>query len=284
VGAYIESKGNGKDAYTVDPVSKNLIPRVTQALEALDESGCPLALLPEAALDDDLLAAWVSALRNPARAVGLQWILVGTGPVTTMGSAVPPKPPRPNRAVVLTSDGEVVFTQDKRAGFTLDAIQIKRYELSEKLGISGPLNEYIRKGSRLTVIDNSSGRFAIAICEDHGRVIENGHLSQAIGLTHLLVPVIAPAMWSGGWQSSAAQTLASGCGISVAVSNSIAINQQGQDASGTTTGPAPTLCVVRAPHAGPVASHGMVSWEMKAHPRPLADPVDDSLTVRTTTL
>lgn len=278
--------GLPQDGYTVAPVSANLIGRIDPALAALATAEVHLGLIPESALDDTVLQGWQRVLGDHSQPTGsLQWLLAGTGPVTTVGVDVQPGTTKlPNRAVVLTSDGDVVFTQDKRAGFTMSPEQIRRYRLEPVLGANDTLAEHIRKGSLLTIIDASAGRFAIAICEDHGRLIEIGGLCAKMGVTHLLVPVIAPAMWSGGWQCTGARQLASELGVSTAVGNSLAVDQRGRaDADGVSP-PAITLFAVQAPHRAPVRGYADVHEISKAGPEPVTTPAIDCVTVRVATI
>lgn len=269
--------GTGQDAYTVVPSSDDLIDRVGSALEAIVHTDAHVVVLPEASLDDRLLHAWQGLLagRDPDH---LHWIMAGTGPVgSETGSA--PNSRQPNRAVVLNQLGDIVFSQDKRFGFTLDEQQIARYGLVSKLGAEGSLNEHLIHGTTLQVVNTSSGRFAVAICEDEARLIETGRLCGAVGVTHLLVPVIAPAMWSSGWQALAARHLAGELGVSTLVSNSNAIECE-RMSDEDSSGPAPTLLMVSAPRRGPVTNYPRTEVKMTSLGIRCVDPVEDALTVR----
>ena len=73
-----------------------------------------MAVLPEACLNDKLLAAWRQALVSiiPPIHSRLTWLVVGTGPV---GGDEPPY----NRAVVIDRRGQDLWTQDKQFDFSL---------------------------------------------------------------------------------------------------------------------------------------------------------------------
>jgi len=223
----------GAARYAVDLNRPAVKSRIPAALVALDASRSQLAVLPEAALDDTLLDRWRTVLRTRRRQPPgglLRWLLIGTGPVTRAGSTPPNVGCPPNRAVLVHRDGTVLLTQDKRRGFTLDAEQQRRYGLAKQLGGESPLGEHLWQGTTFSYLEGQAGRFAIAICEDHGRLIERTARSTSdfvarLGVTHLLVPVIAPAMWHGGWQAKAACEIADAVGASVLVSNSCAIDQ-----------------------------------------------------------
>ncbi len=220
--------GNGVDFYSVKPLGHQLREYVTTALSELDNSGAQLAILPEASLDAELLNAWCEAMRRNPRPASSQlaWVLLGTGPIPNLEGLAPHDSRLPNRAVLVgRTDGSILVSQDKRAGFRLDVEQQRRYGLADVLGCETVLYEYIALGTELFILESVAGRFAIAICEDHGRVLNNAKLLYELAVSHLLVPVIAPAMYSKSWQATSARQLTEEFGIAVYVSNSHAIDR-----------------------------------------------------------
>ncbi|ONI75130.1 hypothetical protein ALI144C_41005 [Actinosynnema sp. ALI-1.44] len=226
--------------YTTAPVSERLLPHLSQALRALDESGAVLGVLPEASLDDALLDKWCELLEATPRPDGglLTWILLGSGPVRSVGPSLQSSRP-PNRAVLVHRSGRsrLLLTQDKQFGFafTVD----KQHEYRVGLG-DVKRDEFIPHVHQLNLLESRLGRFGVQICEDLGRP-ERHHSVTTAGVTHLVVPVLAASMWNQGWQARAGETLGVRCGMKVVVSNSLAIHRFFNEM------PAPTLLVVSGP-------------------------------------
>ncbi|GAA0512092.1 hypothetical protein Ade02nite_44170 [Paractinoplanes deccanensis] len=194
--------------------------RCRLVLANLDRSGAHIGLLPELALTDDLLAGWrelLHAHRRPPES-RLQWLLVGTGPLTGGSAQDPP----PNRAVLLHRDsGEEVWYQDKCEPFTLTQRQIEDWQLA---GLEpGPRAEWKRDTRDRHVVDAWAGRFAVLICEDLGRVVSIGADLSTVGPTHLFVPVFAPPVARHRWQEQAAVQFAHAVGSVSIVANSQAV-------------------------------------------------------------
>jgi predicted amidohydrolase len=229
--------------YTVAPESGRLVPHLREALSALDDSGAAVAFLPEGALDEDIFTAWCDLLENIPRPEDgkLTWLLLGTGPVTSVGP--PTNTDRdPNRAVLVHRSGRdrLLLTQDKRSGFCFTTDKQKEYEVP-----LGEVNrdEYISHPHQVNLLESRCGRFAVQICEDLDRPDRLRHV-MAAGVTHLLVPVLAAAMWTEGWQVKAGQTAAINAGTKVAVGNGLAIHRF------YAGDPVPTLLTVTGPPGG----------------------------------
>ena len=257
--------------YSVRPNNSALTPHIRRALDQLDASGAVLALLPEASLDDHLLDRWLEALRRKPRPGNsrLTWLLVGTGPVTSHGGQVLGDRP-PNRAVLLHRCGELLLTHDKQHGFSFAEEQQHEYGID--LGCTR--DEYISFGRNLSVLEARHGRFAVHICEDLAWHDTQGSVISS-GVTHLMVPVLAAAMWERGWQAENAIILAQEAGTDVAVSNGLAIQRYSPEG-----GPAPTLLVCSVP-PGPHLNYLKRQQLVRAFSsRDVADPRVDALTVR----
>jgi hypothetical protein len=224
--------------FTVAPRSSRLREELPRALEALDNSGAVIALLPEASLDDGLIEEWRDLLRRVPCPKGSQltWLLVGTGPVSAVGKLLPDRRPA-NRAVLLNRRGDLMLTQDKQAVFCFTAEQ----QQACGVDLGGTRDEYLAQGDEVALLESRYGRFGVLVCEDLGHHLMQGDMIAA-GVTHLFVPVLAAAMWEKGWQAQAAQILVQEAGADAAVSNGLAIHDRAPDGS-----PAPTLLVVSTP-------------------------------------
>jgi predicted amidohydrolase len=232
--------------YNVAPNSERLGKYLHQALDTLDHSGAVLALLPEASLDDDLVEKWCELLKRTARPEesALTWLLIGTGPVRKVGPALSGRR-RPNRAVLVHRSGNrhPLLTQDKHSGFCFTSEKQKEYGVDRHLG-GVKRDEWIPHDRSLTVLESRRGRFGVQICEDFGRPDRRQHITAA-GVTHLIVPVLAAAMWEDGWQARAGEALGIDVGTKAAVSNSLAIERFYKN------DPVPTLLTVVGPSDKP---------------------------------
>jgi hypothetical protein len=92
--------------------------RIEDALASADMSGAHLVLLPELALDSDLLHIWQETIRSHRpRETVLRWILLGSGP-TISGDADGHQPA--NRAALVDrSNGDIILAQDKQCPFNI---------------------------------------------------------------------------------------------------------------------------------------------------------------------
>ncbi|MFK0251602.1 hypothetical protein ACIQUM_43480 [Amycolatopsis azurea] len=242
--------------YTVAPDSARLGGRIAKALEVLDKSGAVLAVLPEGCLDDSILERWREQLRATPRPEesSLTWLLLGTGPVFSAGPAPGSNRP-PNRAVLVHRNGwvEPMLTQDKMSGFCFTVEKQKEYEI-ELGGVKR--DERISHDSLITVLESRAGRFAIQVCEDFTRPERHNHLI-AMGVTHILVPVLAAPMWKKGWQAEAGQRLTVHLGAKAAVSNGLAITRfyreekEGEKGPCEIEYPATTLLTAAGPSGRP---------------------------------
>jgi predicted amidohydrolase len=245
-------------------------------------------VLPEAALNDRLLEAWRDACRATQPSGELRLLLVGTGPVTQgvdgclLAGEVPDGElgtlPH-NRAVLLErATGELVMAQDKQRGFSMDASYRRRNDLlteGDDAEVCATMDELITDSVGLNVFDSRSGRIAILICEDLGRVTDTGALVYRAGVEIVLAPILAPPILPDRWQDSAAKYLTPD-GADVVVVNSIALGREDLDPDDR-----------YKPRRGvPAASVVAISGDAKPLRRPgdgeglPADPRTDALKVR----
>jgi predicted amidohydrolase len=195
--------------------------RIVQTLANLDSSAAHIAVLPELAVTDEMLGWWKEILLHTPRPRGsrLEWILVGTGPITEN----PHLEQQPNRAVLLHRDtGKTILQQDKCEPFTLTSQHIREWQLTGYLA-DGPLAEWMLDGKNRYVIDTRVGRLAIVVCEDHDRLLTVGAELASLAPTHLLIPIFAPPIIRYRWQEQAAEKFASTTGSASVIATSYAI-------------------------------------------------------------
>ncbi|QTE30052.1 hypothetical protein [Pengzhenrongella sicca] len=276
------------NVYLASPGPK-IAPRVPQAMRKLRDSGASLGLIPEATLDDGILAAWRAAsdVNNP------DWVLVGSGPVhgdypggsapngtyaTKTGAIL-----APNRAVLMHGPtGRVIAVQDKRYGFTILPDIKAAYLL--KSAPDQPLGEGIIQGTSLTVIESRVGRVAMLVCEDLDRLAQDGPMLRELGVSLVLVPVIAPPLLAYRWQHQASNALAKDVGSTVITINSLALGRD-EIVNDPKTGddikqPATTLQVIV-----PEANSYTTFRDPQGNPRHnVHTDAQDAMTLRNTTI
>lgn len=219
--AYDEVRFDGADVgYALRPVDGRLSGRPTAALRAMDDADAVVGCAPEGALDGDLLAEWRAAAASPRPAgSALQFVLAGTGPVD--GALVGSR--GANEAVLLERlTGTEILRQRKRSRFTMRASQIKEWQLEAHLG-DEDLTEDIVLGDRLSVVECSLGRIAVAVCEDVARLTKLGATVGDAGVSLLLVPVFSKELRQHFWEDAAAKAYANGVGAHVLIVNSLAV-------------------------------------------------------------
>jgi predicted amidohydrolase len=175
--------------------------------------------MPELTLTPGLLEHWIDVLRAPPpRGSRLRLLLVGSGPLERDERGMVA-----NRAVLLSRSGEVLLTQDKRHGFALDDDQVEKWGLTEDLDGPGAYAEPLLLGRNLTIRESSIGRFAVVICEDLGRVAQDGRAMLELGPSFLLAPVLSKPTLPHYWEHSDAKKWASEVGADTVVANSLVI-------------------------------------------------------------
>lgn len=240
------STEQGRRIYLADP-DPGLAARVPAAAAALVDADIGLA--PEVTLDGDILRAWQAAL-DPVNSP--TWVFAGTGPVpgAYVGASAPVGAGKtvagdrlsPNRGVLLHGiTGTVIAVQDKRAGFTITA------DLLDAYGLAGAPTEShdegMEPGSKLTVIESLAGRFAIYICEDLGREMDLAPELIELGITHLIVPILATEMLDHRWQQQSSSQIAQRAGTTTMVVNSVTLGRFTNDGE-----PARTFLVAEPRH------------------------------------
>ncbi|GAA3792503.1 hypothetical protein GCM10022403_028130 [Streptomyces coacervatus] len=214
-----ERKGPGR-RYRITP-SEDLGVRIGSAVRNLWQSGAEIGVLPESTVSTPLLKNWKNALRELPQDSGLRWLLVGTGPLTDTN-------PPPNRAVLIDCrTREVILRQDKMAGFTVTTDLADQWRLP-----GGPhqglAREDINRGTEITVLESSLGRLAVFICEDIKQSVRWAAQLQALGVSHIFVPLFAAPILRARpqWERQAAQRCIEELGAWVVLSNSLAVGAE----------------------------------------------------------
>lgn len=208
--------------YRIEPLdSEALRSRIATIVGRLDAQGVEMAIMPELTLPQSLVAHWQEVLRDPPpRGSRLRFILIGTGPFDAREDGL-----TANRAVVLARDGTVLLEQDKRHPFTLTTSQIEDWGLTEHLGGSDPAAEPIVPGMSFGVLESSSGRISVMVCEDLGRLAQGGRRLVELGPSVLLAPVLSKPTLLHYWEHSDAKGWASEVGSNTVVANSLVIEE-----------------------------------------------------------
>ena len=206
---------DGGRFYRIRPRNlKATLDRVERVLDTIVASGARIGVAPELVLTADLLDAWRSALDvRRGRTGKLQWLLVGSGDVD--GES------RPSNAAVLLDgrSGDELARQAKIYPFNFKPEVLRRWGLTEHLG-SEPIDEDLRPGRRLTILEGGGARLAILVCEDLKRVADfTGHL-RGFGVSHVLAPVFGRPIKNHRWERECANVHAGAAGSTVVVSNS----------------------------------------------------------------
>ncbi|MBO4258375.1 hypothetical protein [Streptomyces griseorubiginosus] len=218
---FAQEKKNGAMRYRITPSTARLQDRVGQVIRNLGESEAVIGVLPESTLSEPLLERWDDLRGELPEDSALQWILLGTGPVGDSD-------PKPNRAVLVDClTGRAVLQQDKMAGFTLTADLAAQWRLPLTTH-NGLAVEDITRGLHVTVLESSLGRIAVLICEDIKQSVGWAAKLQALGVSHIFVPLFAAPItreWAA-WERQAAQHCVEEFGAWVVLVNSLAIGAE----------------------------------------------------------
>jgi len=278
----------GINVYICTP-DAGLVGRVAKAMAAFRAAGSQIALVPEATLTDETLAAWRAACAPG----GPEWVLVGTGDVTGPhpGASAPAVGLTtaggitlgPNRAVLLDGrTGDIIAVQDKRYGFSI----LPDYRAAYGLGSAAEptLDEGMIQGKKLTVIESRAGRVAILVCEDLDHMTQDGAMLREFGVSLVLVPIIAPPIIAYRWQHQASMSLAKDIGSTVITFNSLALgrDEEREDPKSKKRYKVPASTLLRV---APVANEYKTVADPISNPkRGKQGPVTDALAVRETHL
>jgi predicted amidohydrolase len=189
--------------------------RIERVIAGWDEHGVAIGIVPELCLSPSLLEHWQAALRGRERAATsrLRLVLAGSGNVER---STPPA----NTAVLLdASTGETVAQQPKIHPFNFSPQDLELWRLKDRL--TAPIDEDLRRGERLCVIEAGGIRLAILVCEDLARLHAFSATLHAHGVSLILVPVFARPTKDRRWERARAEVYSDATGSTVIAANSL---------------------------------------------------------------
>jgi predicted amidohydrolase len=189
--------------------------RIERVIAGWDEHDVAIGIAPELCLSPDLLGCWQAALRGRGRAATsrLRLVLAGSGNVER---STPPA----NTAVVLdATTGETLAQQGKLHPFNFSAADLELWRLSDRF--TAPIDEDLRRGDRLCVIEAGGARVAILVCEDLARLHAFSATLHGHGVSLILVPVFARPTKDRRWERARAEVYSDATGATVVVANSL---------------------------------------------------------------
>ena len=191
--------------------------RIERVIAAWDEHEVAIGVAPELCLSPDLLDHWQAALRGrePSPTSRLRLVVAGSGNVE---SSSPPA----NTAVLLdASTGERLADQPKIHPFNFSPEDLELWGLGDRL--RAPIDEDLRRGERLTVIEAGGARLAILVCEDLARLHAFSAALHAHGVSLILVPVFSRPTKDRRWERARAEVYCDATGSNVVVANSLVV-------------------------------------------------------------
>jgi predicted amidohydrolase len=191
--------------------------RVEKVIRAWDEQDAAIGIAPELCLSRALLERWQVALRERAGAGTSRLRLVIAGSGNLDGSSPPV-----NEAVLLDArTGEVLVRQRKIHPFNFSREDLELWGLADRL--TAPIDEDLRRGERVSVVEAGGVRLAILVCEDLARLHAFAATLHAHGVSLLLVPVFARPTKDRRWERARAEVYSDAIGSNVVVANSLVI-------------------------------------------------------------
>ena len=115
--------------------------------------------------------------------------------------------------------GETVAVQPKIHPFNFSPEDLELWRLSDRL--SAPIDEDLRRGERVCVIEAGGARMAILVCEDLARLHAFSATLHAHGVSLILVPVFARPTKDRRWERARAEVYGDATGSTVVVANSL---------------------------------------------------------------
>jgi predicted amidohydrolase len=191
--------------------------RIATVIARWDAQDVALGVAPELCLSPALLESWQLALkrRAGARTSRLRLVVAGSG---NLDGSSPPA----NEAVLLDAlTGELLVRQRKVHPFNFSPHDLELWGLTDRL--PGPIDEDLRRGERVCVVEGGGVRLAILVCEDLARLHAFAPALHAHGVSLLLVPVFARPTKDRRWERSRAEVYSDAIGSSVVVANSLVI-------------------------------------------------------------
>jgi predicted amidohydrolase len=213
----VDERG-GRRFYRIHPTDAEATRRrIERVIAGWDERDVTIGVAPELCLSPALLESWQAGLRD-RKAAGtsrLRMVIPGTGNVA---SAAPPV----NSAMLLDGrTGEVLVGQSKVHPFNFSESDLALWGLHGRF--QAPIDEDLRCGERVCVMEAGGGRLAILVCEDLARLHTFAAALHGHGVSLILVPVFARPTKDRRWERSRAEVYCDAIGSSVIVANSLVI-------------------------------------------------------------
>jgi predicted amidohydrolase len=193
--------------------------RVETVIAGWDEHDVAIGVAPELCLSPALLERWRAGLagRPGAGASRLRLVLAGSG---NLNGGTPPT----DEAVLLDArTGEVLVRQRKVHPFNFSPQDLELWGLADRL--TAPIDEDLRRGDRVCIVEAGGARLAILVCEDLARLHAFAPALHAHGVSLLLVPVFARPTKDRRWERARAEVYIDAIGSTVVVANSLVIAQ-----------------------------------------------------------
>ena len=111
--------------------------------------------------------------------------------------------------------------QRKVHPFNFSAEDLELWGLTERL--TAPIDEDLRRGERVSVVEAGGARLAILVCEDLARLHAFAAALHAHGVSLLLVPVFARPTKDRRWERARAEVYSDAIGSTVVVANSLVV-------------------------------------------------------------
>ena len=208
----------GMRFYRIHPADRDdTEARIDRIIASWDERDVAIGVAPELCLSRALLERWQLALkrRAAARTSRLHLVVAGSGNLDGLS-------PPANEAVLLDAvSGEVLVRQRKIYPFNFSPADLELWGLGDRM--SGPIDEDLTRGDRLSVVEAGGVRLAILVCEDLARLHAFAPALHAHGVSLVLVPVFARPTKDRRWERSRAEVYSDAIGSSVVVANSLVI-------------------------------------------------------------
>ncbi|MBJ7519450.1 MAG: hypothetical protein JHC84_07125 [Solirubrobacteraceae bacterium] len=190
--------------------------RQSEIMRGLDDAGVLLGIAPELSCSGGLVRDWRSTLDSSLSPdSGLRWIFAGSGDLD--GAA------RPVNAGLLldATNGETLLRQDKMYAFTLTGDQVESWKLP--LPHVEALDEDIRRGERLHLVETGVGWLTVLICQDLAEQAEIDDLVIEHGVRWILAPVFSEPTEPHYWEHQMAKRYAVEAGSTTIVANSLVV-------------------------------------------------------------
>ncbi len=172
--------------------------RLITAVDQLLSSGADMIVLPELVVSPDAVKNLASRLRARGAASRDGLIVCGSG-LSQDRCAETNKPF--NECTVMTTTGEIIFSQRKLHPFNMAAKRMKDCQINAAVGHDGKSHmEDIAAGSVLKIYDlHDIGRVIVLICEDLEQVTPCGDICIAVRPDWIFTPVLDISQEPGRW-------------------------------------------------------------------------------------